>query len=169
MYNRYIPGSGGYTRITVAEPGDRPPRPQTAPPPSPGPPPQSPPPQNPPSQSPPSGQGRTAPRQPPVHSQNWGGGSPIPGGQGLLDSLAAPLRLLTGEDKNGGINGVLKSLHLEELDSGDVLLLLIMLFLFMEGDNLELVITLALMLLLSLGDDKKEGGPPPPEGPPSSE
>jgi len=58
------------------------------------------------------------------------------------------------EDKNAGIAGILKALKLDELDSGDILLLLIILFLFLEGDNLELVITLGLMLLLGLGEDK---------------
>lgn len=66
------------------------------------------------------------------------------------------LGFLGGEDKNAGIAGILKSLHLEDLDSGDILLLLIILFLFLEGDNIELVITLGLMLLLGLGDEKKE-------------
>lgn len=73
-------------------------------------------------------------------------------GQDLLRQLTAPLRHLGGEDKNAGVAGILKSLDLGELDSGDILLLLIMLFLFLEGDNLELVITLGLMLLFSLND-----------------
>lgn len=37
-------------------------------------------------------------------------------------------------------------------DTGDILLILIALLLFLDGDNLELVITLGLMLLLGLGD-----------------
>ncbi len=37
-------------------------------------------------------------------------------------------------------------------DTGDILLFLIILLLFLEGDNLELVITLGLMLLFSLDD-----------------
>ena len=61
-----------------------------------------------------------------------------------------------GEDKNAGIAGILKSFHLEGLDSGDILLLLIILLVFLEGDNIELVITLGLMLLLGLGDDGKK-------------
>ncbi len=49
-----------------------------------------------------------------------------------------------------GLGGLLKSLKLEELDTGDVLLLLILLFLFLDDreDNLELLITLGLMLIL---------------------
>lgn len=52
--------------------------------------------------------------------------------------------------EKAGLGGVLKALKLEELDTGDVLLLLILLFLFLDDreDNLELLITLGLMLLL---------------------
>lgn len=49
-----------------------------------------------------------------------------------------------------GLQGLLKSLKLEDLDTGDALLLLILLFLFLDDreDNLELLITLGLMLIL---------------------
>ena len=49
-----------------------------------------------------------------------------------------------------GLAGLLKGLDLEELDTGDVLLLLILLFLFLDDreNNLELLITLGLMLIL---------------------
>ena len=49
-----------------------------------------------------------------------------------------------------GLAGLLKGLNLEELDTGDVLLLLILLFLFLDDreNNLELLITLGLMLIL---------------------
>lgn len=77
-------------------------------------------------------------------------------GTDFIKSGSPFLGFLGGEDKNAGMAGILKSLHLEDLDSGDILLLLIILFLFLEGDNIELIITLGLMLLLGLGDDKKE-------------
>ena len=67
---------------------------------------------------------------------------------------AGPLESITGR-----LGGLLKNFHLEELDSGDILLVLILLFLFLESDdNLELVITLGLLLLFGLfgKDDKKE-------------
>lgn len=50
----------------------------------------------------------------------------------------------------GGLSALLKGLKLEDLDTGDVLLLLILLFLFLDDreDNLELLITLGLMLIL---------------------
>lgn len=49
-----------------------------------------------------------------------------------------------------GLGGLLKSLKLEELDTGDVLLLLILLFLFLDDreNNLELIIALGLALIL---------------------
>ncbi len=54
------------------------------------------------------------------------------------------------------ISGLLKGLapqsFLQDLDSGDILLLLIILFLFLESDNLELVITLGILFLLGFGD-----------------
>lgn len=62
-------------------------------------------------------------------------------------------------DKSGGMKGLLEALKLDDLDSGDVLLVLILLFLMAEGDNLELVITLGLLLLLGLGGERDEKGP----------
>ena len=56
----------------------------------------------------------------------------------------------TQEEEKKGLAGLLKGLKLEGLDTGDILLLLILLFLFLEGDDMELVITLGLMLLLGL-------------------
>ena len=54
------------------------------------------------------------------------------------------------------LEGVRKHFSLENFDTGDILLVLIILFLYLEGDNLELVITLGLMLLLGLGDDEPQ-------------
>lgn len=52
--------------------------------------------------------------------------------------------------EKGALGGLLKGLKWEELDTGDVLVLLILLFLFLDDreDNLELLITLGLMLIL---------------------
>ena len=55
-----------------------------------------------------------------------------------------------------GLSGIFKSLRLDRFDSGDILLLLIMLYLMAEGDDLELVIALGLTLIMGLGDSKKE-------------
>ena len=50
----------------------------------------------------------------------------------------------------------MKNFSLDRFDTGDILLVLIILFLLVEGDDLELVITLGLLLLLGLADDRKE-------------
>jgi hypothetical protein len=49
-----------------------------------------------------------------------------------------------------GLSSLLKSLHLEDLDTGDALLLVLLLLLFLEDreDHLELLITLGLALIL---------------------
>ena len=72
-----------------------------------------------------------------------------PGGGFSLPSF------LTGEGGAGGLGGLLKALKLENLDSGDILLLLIVLLLLWEGDDLELVIALGLVLILGLGDGEE--------------
>lgn len=54
------------------------------------------------------------------------------------------------------LDGVLKHFSLKDFDTGDILLVLIILFLYLEGDNLELVITLGLLLLLGLGGDEAQ-------------
>jgi hypothetical protein len=41
------------------------------------------------------------------------------------------------------------------MDTGDILLFLIILVLLSEGDELDLIITLGLMLLMGLGEEKK--------------
>lgn len=48
--------------------------------------------------------------------------------------------------------GILKMLGLDGVDTGDVLLLLILLLLVLEGDETEMVVTLALVLLMGLSD-----------------
>lgn len=54
------------------------------------------------------------------------------------------------KEKDIGLGALLSGLKLDDLDTGDVLLLLILLLLFLEGDDMELVITLGLLLLLGL-------------------
>lgn len=54
------------------------------------------------------------------------------------------------EKKPGGLSALLKGLKLDDLDTGDILLLLIILFLFLDGDDIELIITLGLLLVLGL-------------------
>lgn len=55
------------------------------------------------------------------------------------------------DGSSGGLSGLLKQFHLEHIDSGDILLVLILIFLFLEGDdNTELLITLGLLLVFGL-------------------
>ena len=62
-------------------------------------------------------------------------------GDGLGDSVGQTIRSL------------LKTFRLENIDTGDILLALIVLFLILEdGDDLDLIITLGLMILFSLGE-----------------
>ena len=63
---------------------------------------------------------------------------------------------LLGAREGNSLSGLLKSLHMDSIDAGDVLLLLILLYLLVEGDDLELVIALGLTLLMGLGDDKEK-------------
>lgn len=76
----------------------------------------------------------------PYLSQNWDDRM----GRSQPEAKTPPAKEKTG------LGGLLKSLKLEDLDTGDVLLLLILLFLFLDDreENLELLITLGLMLLL---------------------
>ena len=60
-------------------------------------------------------------------------------------------RLLNSRE-GGGLSGLLKTLRLDSLDAGDILLLLIILYLLVEGDDLDLVIALGAVLLMGLGE-----------------
>ena len=93
-------------------------------------------------------QGQSRPNQP-RHGQNRPALRPVGPSHSKND--------LVGEITGGLgqlLEGVFKHFSLENFDTGDILLVLIILFLYLEGDNLELVITLGLMLLLGLGDDE---------------
>ena len=49
--------------------------------------------------------------------------------------------------KDGILQKLLRRLNLEDIDTGDILLLLILLFLFSEGEDEELLIALGILLL----------------------
>ena len=126
MYNRYIPNGASYTRVRVEEPVE-------------------------------SSPGATQAREPhqkarPGDQRFQHTGRPGPSG---TTGFSLP-SFLTGEGGSGGLGGLLKALKLEDLDSGDLLLLLIVLLLLWEGDDLELVIALGLVLILGLGDEEME-------------
>ena len=127
MYNRYIPESTHYTWVGEEE---RPaaPRPEAA-------------------RQPkrPSAQQRPRPSSGPSGSK----GTTLPLGREGLGALFS--------GKAGkGLQGLLQNLKLENIDTGDVLLLLIVLYLLVEGDDLELVIALGLVLLMGLGGESGE-------------
>jgi len=70
----------------------------------------------------------------------------------LLGGKEGLAGLFSGREK-GGLSGLARSLKLGSIDTGDVLLLLIILYLLVEGDDLELVIALGLVLLMGLGEE----------------
>lgn len=78
--------------------------------------------------------------------------------RGIFDFFSS---FSTGEKKNaGGLSSILKRFHLEDLDSGDILLLLILVLILLEGDNWEMAILLGLVLFFGLrGDDTVEDAP----------
>ena len=83
------------------------------------------------------------------HSEGQKAGQPPRGSGHDAQSRRPPP---SWEEKGASwLSGILRSLHLDDLDTGDILLLLILLFLFIDGDDLELMITLGLLLLLGLG------------------
>ena len=91
----------------------------------------------------------TAPISPPSSDIGPGEQTRLPeffGGKGELFSSGR---------EGGGLSGLLKGLHLEHFDSGDLLLLLILLYLLKEGDDLDLVIALGVVLLMGIGEEGK--------------
>lgn len=60
--------------------------------------------------------------------------------------------LLGGLFSGGGpkLDGILKALHLDRFDKGDILLILVLIFLFMESDDEDWLIVLALVVLMGL-------------------
>ena len=130
MYNRYIRNdNGSYTRI-----------PEEKAPPSAGPTPSGPPPEG------------TSPGGPPPGGPPPGGpspGGPHPGGPG-------PNRPPHGPPPDGrpadGLTGILQHLldqfHLDHVDTGDLLLLALLFFLFRENADEELLVALGLLLIL---------------------
>lgn len=124
MYNRYIRNdNGSYTRI----PQDAPPKEQP--------------------QQPSGGaerQERRPPPPPPEPEQHAQGGEqragppppPFGGAGRLTDGLSSFLR------------HVLDQLHLDHVDTGDLLLLILLFFLFREDADEELLVSLGLLLIL---------------------
>lgn len=93
---------------------------------------------------------------PPPRSQPSGPPPPSRAKGGLSGLLGGLLRQEPGEAKDKvsqALSSLLGSVGLKELDTGDILLALVVLFLILEdGDDLDLLITLGLMILLNLGE-----------------
>ena len=120
MYNRYIRNdTGSYARIPEEEPSPRQAAPPKQPPPQPDPPPRQP------QQEPPH---RAAP--PPRRDP------PPPPRQERSDVIARALR------------GLLDRLHLESVDTGDLLLLVLLFLLYEEHADEELLFALGILLIL---------------------
>lgn len=140
MYNRYIRNdNGSYTRI-----------PEEGPPPG-GPPPGSPPPEERTSGETQSGgalQGGPSPGGGPSSSGPPPGGAP-PNGPGPGRPPYGPPH---GGRPSDGLTGILQhlldQLHLDHVDTGDLLLLALLFFLFRENADEELLVALGLLLIL---------------------
>ena len=141
MYNRYIRNDNGtYTRI-----------PEEGPPPG-GPPPGGPPPGGPPPGGPPPG--GPPPGGPPPGGPPPGGpppGGPPPGGPPPGNGSGSG-RPPHGGRPSDGLTGLLQHLldqfHLDHVDTGDLLLLALLFFLFRENADEELLVALGLLLIL---------------------
>ena len=78
--------------------------------------------------------------------------------ESLLQKGRNPFRDGRGEGVGKGISALLRRFRLDSLDTGDLLLALIVLLLVLDdGDNLDLLIAVGVMLLLSLGEPSCEG------------
>ena len=133
MYNRYIRNDNGtYTRIAEEGP------PPGGPPPG-GPPPGGPPPDGPPPGAPPPG--GAPPGGPPPGGAPPGG--PPPNGPGRPPRCGRPHDGLTGI-----LQHLLDQFHLDHVDTGDLLLLALLFFLFRENADEELLVALGLLLIL---------------------
>lgn len=82
------------------------------------------------------------------HRQSEGGAF-----SGLFGQLSSVLSFFSGEGKNAknaGSTGILGKFGLDKLDKGDILLVLILIYLFRESEDDEWLIILALVLLMGL-------------------
>ena len=66
---------------------------------------------------------------------------------GILGSLGS---LLGGGGSGFSLDGILKALHLDRFDKGDILLILVLVYLFIESDDEDWLIVLALVVLMGL-------------------
>ena len=100
------------------------------------------------------------PPPPPPPPPNPGGpsaGGRAGGGNDLLSTL------LSG----GGLSALKRRLHLDRMDAGELLLLLLVLYLLVEGEDLEPLLAVGLLLVFCLlegGENTAGDGQSPPPG-----
>lgn len=139
MYNRYIRNDrGSYTRVP-----EEPERPQKPPKNGPGTPPPPPPPKADPSRSGhphPEGNGGTSGGPPP--------GGFEPGGPGAWDTGGPSSQQDTGDIISRLLRHLLDRFHLESVDTGDLLLLILLFLLYEEKADEEVLFALGLLLIL---------------------
>lgn len=149
MYNRYIRNDNGSYRRIPEESGSPPGGPPPGGPPPGGPPPGVPPPGGPPPGGPSSGgppPGGPPPGGPPPGGPPPGGpppGGSHPNGPGRSSHSGRPTDALTGF-----LQRMLDQFHLDHVDTGDLLLLALLFFLFRENADEELLVALGLLLIL---------------------
>ena len=137
MYNRYIRNDRGtYTRITEDDGMPRRPSSAPAPPQSPPEPSELPPPEM--SGRPPEPPPPDAPHKPPLPPD--ASHRPPPPEMSHRPPPQPPI--------HDGLNGFLRHLNLENVDTGDLLLLCLLFLLYREGADEELLVALGLLLIL---------------------
>lgn len=76
------------------------------------------------------------------------------GGEERPPEGRASKRGILGSLLGGGsgfkLDGILKTLHLDRFDKGDILLILVLVYLFIESDDEDWLIVLALVVLMGL-------------------
>ena len=78
---------------------------------------------------------------------NTGGPEPSPG-PGGAGGFTPPPGGRPAATRKGGVYGIMEKLNLKDIDTGDLILLLIIFLLFREGGDEELLIALGLLLIL---------------------
>ena len=91
------------------------------------------------------------PPPPPPGAERTNSGPSAPG-----SSVLSALGLGNLGSLFSGAEGLVSRLLPDNVDAGDILLLLIVLYLLAEGDDLDLVIALGLTLVLGLGSGKQK-------------
>ena len=71
-----------------------------------------------------------------------------PNQDGYIPNVTPPSSIHREQEKRGFLSSLLGRLKLDEIDTGDLLLLVILFLLFKDGEDEELLIALGLLLIL---------------------